>query len=114
MSTLRALDASAEAADACERAAVALKRATRDVEASARGFGLEPNAVARARQLVLGRPHARARLQQRRRVALPRAVAPLLARALRASLRLQARRGRLAPPPPRLGARGHPPASRLE
>ena len=51
MSTLRALDASAEAADACERAAVALKRATRDVEASARGFGLEPNAVARARQL---------------------------------------------------------------
>ena len=51
MSTLRALDASAEASDACERAAVALKRATRDVEASARGFGLEPHAVARARQL---------------------------------------------------------------
>ena len=51
MSTLRELDASAEAAEACERAAVSLKRATRDVEASARGFGLEPNAVARARQL---------------------------------------------------------------
>ena len=45
MSTLRELDASAEAAEACERAAVSLKRATRDVEASARGFGLEPNAV---------------------------------------------------------------------
>ena len=51
MSTLRELDASAEAAEACERAAVALKRATRDVEASARGFGLEPDAVARAREL---------------------------------------------------------------
>ena len=43
MSTLRELDASAEAAEACERAAVSLKRATRDVEASARGRFAKPH-----------------------------------------------------------------------
>jgi hypothetical protein len=53
MLTLRELDATADAADACARAATALKRATRDVEASARGFGLAPNAVARARELCV-------------------------------------------------------------
>lgn len=53
MSALHALETCADAAEACERASVALKRATKDVEASVRGFGLEPNAVLRARGLCL-------------------------------------------------------------
>lgn len=51
MSALCSIDAVVGAAEACERAAVALKRSCRDVEASARGFGFESNALLRARQL---------------------------------------------------------------